>query len=392
MVEPYETKKRNPEDISMVEPYEGNEKRNPAAAPDSVSTIKPSEAQPESEDSANVLAKTDPNAIENENLPVAPYKRWTNIEPLPKHNSFDLRGYEKGQELRKSDSASASVGRRQRIRSALMGPRPDEVDDAGQIDQNMDDFQAPNVKRNPAAAPESVGMVEPYEDNRKKDSAATPEGSPVAQPYESSHEETSTRQLMARNSTNLQFTGAITHYTPSTSSCGFVNNEADAVIALHTDMMKNGANPNHNPLCGKTITIFNPKTRTTFHAKIVDTCAGCTSVYNIDVSPSLFKTVAPDGDGKVSGIQWGFDPSPKRDAAAMPEGISMVEPYESKKRDPESISMIEPYESQKRDLAAAPLDDDDNLNWTDPSSLVPIPLPVPPAPLPTPVGSAPVGG
>lgn len=37
---------------------------------------------------------------------------------------------------------------------------------------------------------------------------------------------------------------------------------------------------------------------------IVDTCGGCKK-FDIDVSPSLFKKVAPNGDGRVGGIAWG---------------------------------------------------------------------------------------
>ncbi len=37
---------------------------------------------------------------------------------------------------------------------------------------------------------------------------------------------------------------------------------------------------------------------------VVDTCVGCAK-YDIDVSPNLFKKVAPSGDGRVKGIDWG---------------------------------------------------------------------------------------
>ena len=109
---------------------------------------------------------------------------------------------------------------------------------------------------------------------------------------------------------NLQYTGQITHYTPADnpahpSSCNTLNTEAEAVVALSHLMMKNGPNPNNNPLCGKKIKIFNPTTRGTTQAKIVDTCQSC-ALEDLDLSPTLFKTVAPKGDGVVSGIQWSF--------------------------------------------------------------------------------------
>lgn len=39
---------------------------------------------------------------------------------------------------------------------------------------------------------------------------------------------------------------------------------------------------------------------------IVDTCWGC-GEQDIDVSDSLFYAVAPDGDGRVHGIEWSGD-------------------------------------------------------------------------------------
>ena len=37
---------------------------------------------------------------------------------------------------------------------------------------------------------------------------------------------------------------------------------------------------------------------------VVDTCVGCAK-YNIDVTDALFSKIAPDGNGKVPGIEWG---------------------------------------------------------------------------------------
>ena len=78
------------------------------------------------------------------------------------------------------------------------------------------------------------------------------------------------------------------------------------MCALSVAMMANGANPNTNPKCGKTIHLFNPTTGSSTKATIVDTCQAC-AYADVDLSDSLFVTVAPDGDGRVSGIQWSFD-------------------------------------------------------------------------------------
>ncbi|KAL8735384.1 MAG: hypothetical protein Q9166_000929 [cf. Caloplaca sp. 2 TL-2023] len=109
------------------------------------------------------------------------------------------------------------------------------------------------------------------------------------------------------------YTGEMTHYTPSNDpnapgSCGpdHLATEGDMVVALHNDVMQNGANPNTNPKCGSKIGIWNPYTQTKHEATIVDTCGGC-KTYDIDVSPALFQQVAPNGDGRVFGINWGGD-------------------------------------------------------------------------------------
>lgn len=69
-------------------------------------------------------------------------------------------------------------------------------------------------------------------------------------------------------------------------------------------MMNNPPNPNDNPLCGTTISIYNPATGGTTPATIVDTCEGC-AYEDIDVSPSVFEQVDPNGlsDGRI-GVTW----------------------------------------------------------------------------------------
>ncbi|KAL8692868.1 MAG: hypothetical protein Q9218_002191 [Villophora microphyllina] len=100
------------------------------------------------------------------------------------------------------------------------------------------------------------------------------------------------------------YSGDMTYYTPGLGSCGIVSNPQEMVVALSIPMMGNGANPNANPKCGSYIGIWNPVTKTKHEAKIVDTCFAC-HYTDIDVSPALFKAVAPNGDGRVHGIDWG---------------------------------------------------------------------------------------
>ncbi|KAI4126227.1 MAG: hypothetical protein LQ338_003851 [Usnochroma carphineum] len=85
--------------------------------------------------------------------------------------------------------------------------------------------------------------------------------------------------------------------------------------------MANGPNPNTNPKCGTKINIYNPSTKKTHSAKIVDTCWACKKE-DIDVDENLFYAVAPHGDGRVHGIQWG---GKAVGGLGMEEGAGLVE-------------------------------------------------------------------
>ena len=102
------------------------------------------------------------------------------------------------------------------------------------------------------------------------------------------------------------YTGDITHYEVGLGSCGLTSTDSQAVVALSVPMMNNPANPNSNPKCGKSITLHNPAAGTTTKATVVDTCQAC-AYGDVDLSPSLFKTVSPTGDGRVHSITWSFD-------------------------------------------------------------------------------------
>jgi len=108
----------------------------------------------------------------------------------------------------------------------------------------------------------------------------------------------------ASSASGATYTGDITYYETGEGSCGWTSSDSDAIVAIPHGMMANGANPNANPLCGTYITIS--YAGSTNKAKIVDTCMGCDGA-SIDLSPTLFTAVAPDGDGRVHGVEWWFD-------------------------------------------------------------------------------------
>ncbi|KAK3075277.1 hypothetical protein LTR53_001555 [Teratosphaeriaceae sp. CCFEE 6253] len=102
------------------------------------------------------------------------------------------------------------------------------------------------------------------------------------------------------------YTGDITYYDVGLGSCGWTNDDSEAIVAIPHGMMENGINPNLNPLCGQYITIS--YAGATHQAKVVDTCGGCDG-QAIDLSPTLFAAVAPSGDGRVHDVEWWFNSS-----------------------------------------------------------------------------------
>lgn len=99
-------------------------------------------------------------------------------------------------------------------------------------------------------------------------------------------------------------TGDVTHYDGGLGACGWnVNTASDMQIALPHGMM--GTQSNGNPYCGKSLTI---KTSSggTVQATVGDKCMGCEG-NSIDLTDALFAAVVPNGDGRVSGIEWWFN-------------------------------------------------------------------------------------
>lgn len=98
--------------------------------------------------------------------------------------------------------------------------------------------------------------------------------------------------------------GDITHWDGGLGACGWnVNTNSDMQIALPYELM--GTQSNGNPYCGMSLTIQGPAGNLV-QATVGDKCMGC-SGYSIDLTDVLFTAVAPNGDGRVSDIQWWFN-------------------------------------------------------------------------------------
>lgn len=114
----------------------------------------------------------------------------------------------------------------------------------------------------------------------------------------------STSTAASATSTSTVYTGDMTYYDVGLGSCGWTSSPSDSVVALSHLYMDNPANPNNNPLCGRTISISYGGKQT--QAEVVDTCEGC-SIESIDMSDSLFEYFEDLSVGRVSGVEWWFD-------------------------------------------------------------------------------------
>jgi expansin (peptidoglycan-binding protein) len=62
-----------------------------------------------------------------------------------------------------------------------------------------------------------------------------------------------------------------------------------------------GANPNNNPLCGKTAQVTYQGT--TISVSLTDRCTECAE-YDLDFTTTAFEKFAALGVGRITGIQW----------------------------------------------------------------------------------------
>ncbi|KAK6952386.1 hypothetical protein Daesc_006922 [Daldinia eschscholtzii] len=100
----------------------------------------------------------------------------------------------------------------------------------------------------------------------------------------------------------LAYSGDMTYYAPGLGACGKWNTEADHIVALSPAEYGYDANPNNAKVCGRTINIhYNGQTAS---ATVVDRCQGCASG-SIDVSPAVFRSLAPLDKGRVK-VTWGY--------------------------------------------------------------------------------------
>jgi len=102
--------------------------------------------------------------------------------------------------------------------------------------------------------------------------------------------------------------GQGTFYNTGLDACGGTDKDSDLIAAasflLFDSFPGATANPNLNPICGKTVTAsYGGKSVT---VKIVDRCAGCNGEFDLDFSPSAFNALADPNLGRID-ITWVWD-------------------------------------------------------------------------------------
>lgn len=111
---------------------------------------------------------------------------------------------------------------------------------------------------------------------------------------------------------NLPYSGDMTFYTPGLGACGHRNTESDNICAISHilyDASSKGANPNTNPLCGRTLKAVHTDSASGQEKElvltVVDRCEACKQ-WDIDLSPGAFGRLEGDqGLGRVK-VNWGW--------------------------------------------------------------------------------------
>ncbi|KKY32464.1 putative allergen asp f7 [Diaporthe ampelina] len=99
--------------------------------------------------------------------------------------------------------------------------------------------------------------------------------------------------------------GDLTYYTVGLGACGEDDSGKDMssnIVAMSSETM--GSQSNGNPMCGKTIKIYNNANGKTSTGIIRDKCPGCKKG-SIDVSQKLFEELADLADGRID-ISWNW--------------------------------------------------------------------------------------
>lgn len=183
---------------------------------------------------------------------------------------------------------------------------PSSAESAPQPPPAPSSYQQP-TSQPPPPAPTTEAAPVPTSTQQAAPPAYTPPSQPSPSQPSNNGGGSGSNGLSGMAAAGVMHSGDVTHWTPALGACGWTNSESEAVVAIAESLFDQydvDGNPNHNKLCGKYVSIIGSDGSPT-KAKVVDRCGGC-STTDLDLSPSLFETVEPKGDGRVSGVKWSF--------------------------------------------------------------------------------------
>ncbi|KAI1406846.1 hypothetical protein F5Y13DRAFT_148798 [Hypoxylon sp. FL1857] len=104
------------------------------------------------------------------------------------------------------------------------------------------------------------------------------------------------------------FTGDLTYFEPALGACGIQSTGSEDIVSVSHiifDAANQGADPNANPLCHKTIRITRDyveagEGNVSVDVTVVDRCVGCQAT-DLDLSVTAFTKLAPRDSGRVLG-------------------------------------------------------------------------------------------
>jgi hypothetical protein len=170
---------------------------------------------------------------------------------------------------------------------------------------------SPNVApspSSPAAAPTSTWSPPPPADTSTPAAAPSPKPKPKPKPTSGGGGGNyPSNGLSGAAAAGTEYTGDFTWYQTGLGACGVTSSPSDHIVAISEDLFDQyaTANPNDNPVCGKTVTLTGVD-GSAYPATIVDRCTGC-ALSDLDLSEDFFNLVTNNGNGRVSGMHWVFD-------------------------------------------------------------------------------------
>ncbi|KAL4250303.1 Plant Cell Wall Expansin [Abortiporus biennis] len=111
------------------------------------------------------------------------------------------------------------------------------------------------------------------------------------------------QNVPAKRAGEVTHSGQATYFEVGLGACGHTDSNSYPVVAISSQIYGSGGN------CNQWLHITNKDNGHTAYGQVRDECPGC-GEYSIDLSPSLFTSLASGGlnEGVLPNIQWNYEP------------------------------------------------------------------------------------